>query len=134
MTSRPWNAALFAEIEEHFRQAYGPGFGRVSEIVEVAASPATSLIAFTGKVHPGLDSSPTYRLCLIDVEGGTPDEIDTGGNDAIHPRWSPDGTKILQRMVYKNITADEFDWSWESSSDGGKTWQVMWPIHYKRKP
>jgi Protein of unknown function (DUF1579) len=45
----------------------------------------------------------------------------------------PDGTKTLQRMVFKNITRDEFDWSWEGSKDGGKTWTVMWPIHYKRK-
>jgi hypothetical protein len=44
----------------------------------------------------------------------------------------PDGTKVLQRMVFKNIASDEFDWSWEASTDGGKTWQVNWPIHYKR--
>jgi hypothetical protein len=36
-------------------------------------------------------------------------------------------------MVWKNISAAEFDWSWEASRDGGKTWQVNWPIHYKRK-
>jgi hypothetical protein len=45
----------------------------------------------------------------------------------------PDGTNVIQRMVFKNITANQFDWSWESSSDGGKTWQVLWPIHYKRR-
>lgn len=45
----------------------------------------------------------------------------------------PDGARIIQRMVYKNITPNEFDWSWERSSDGGKTWQLVWPIHYKRK-
>ena len=43
------------------------------------------------------------------------------------------GAKTLQRMVWKNITSNEFDWSWEASQDGGKTWQVNWPIHYKRK-
>jgi hypothetical protein len=43
------------------------------------------------------------------------------------------GTTIIQRMVWKNITANELDWSWEASQDGGKTWQVKWPIHYKRK-
>jgi hypothetical protein len=45
----------------------------------------------------------------------------------------PDHTHILQRMVWKNISQNEFDWSWEASEDGGKTWQVRWPIHYKRK-
>lgn len=44
----------------------------------------------------------------------------------------PDGTTFLQRMVWFNITADAFDWNWESSTDGGKTWQVNWPIKYKR--
>ena len=45
----------------------------------------------------------------------------------------PDGSKLQQRMVFRNITPNELDWSWERSLDGGKTWQVMWPIHYKRK-
>jgi hypothetical protein len=45
----------------------------------------------------------------------------------------PDGTRVLQRMVWKNISATELDWSWERSHDGGKTWEVLWPIHYKRK-
>lgn len=43
------------------------------------------------------------------------------------------GTKSMQRMVWKNITASDFDWSWEASTDGGKTWTVQWPIHYKKK-
>ena len=45
----------------------------------------------------------------------------------------PDGVRVIQRMVWKNISPSEFDWSWEASTDGGKTWQVNWPIHYKRK-
>lgn len=45
----------------------------------------------------------------------------------------PDGAKVLQRMVWKNITPSEFDWSWERSKDKGQTWEVLWPIHYKRK-
>ena len=42
------------------------------------------------------------------------------------------GQEIDQRMIYKNITANSFDWSWEQSTDGGKTWTVAWPIHYVR--
>jgi hypothetical protein len=44
-----------------------------------------------------------------------------------------DGTRVFERMVFKNITPEQFDWSWEGSKDGGKTWSVVWPIHYKRK-
>jgi len=35
--------------------------------------------------------------------------------------------------VFKNITAKEFDWNWEESTDAGKSWQLRWPIHYRRK-
>jgi hypothetical protein len=45
---------------------------------------------------------------------------------------SPTG-KIINRMVYGNITKNSFDWNWESSSDGGKTWKINWHIAYKRK-
>lgn len=44
-----------------------------------------------------------------------------------------EGKRISQRMVWKNIKPTEFDWSWERSEDGGKTWKVVWPIHYVRK-
>ena len=27
----------------------------------------------------------------------------------------------------------ELGWSWEASADGGKTWQINWPIHYRRQ-
>jgi hypothetical protein len=45
---------------------------------------------------------------------------------------NPKGQAIEQRMVYKNIKPDAFDWSWEQSTDGGKSWTVAWPIHYTR--
>ena len=48
-------------------------------------------------------------------------------------RPGPGGKPVKMRMIFKNITADAFDWSWEKSSDGGKTWQVQWPIHYTRQ-
>jgi len=48
-------------------------------------------------------------------------------------RFQPDGKKILLRMLYYNISKESFDWSWDSSIDGGKTWVVNWKIHYKRR-
>lgn len=44
-----------------------------------------------------------------------------------------DGKPMKQRMVFYNIEDDSFDWSWESSLNDGKTWEVKWLIHYKRK-
>lgn len=41
--------------------------------------------------------------------------------------------KIINRMVFYNITPNSFDWSWEASVDGGKSWTPKWQIHYTRK-
>ena len=43
------------------------------------------------------------------------------------------GEACQQRMVWYEIRADKFEWSWERSDDGGKTWRVLWQIHYTRK-
>ncbi len=43
------------------------------------------------------------------------------------------GQEIHQRMIWYNISKDAFDWNWEASTDGGKTWKVNWQIHYTRK-
>lgn len=77
-----------------------------------------------------------WKQTWVDNEGGYLDFVgDFKDGQMILQREGvrPDGTRTLQRMVFKNITPTEFDWSWESSGDGGKTWQVNWPIHYKRK-
>ena len=81
-------------------------------------------------------ASGKWKQTWVDNEGGYLDF--TGGladGQMFFQREAsrPDGTKTLQRMIWKNVTANELDWSWESSVDGGKTWQVQWPIHYKRK-
>lgn len=43
------------------------------------------------------------------------------------------GEKCKQRMIWYHIEADQFDWNWERSDDGGVNWRVLWQIHYKRK-
>jgi hypothetical protein len=43
-----------------------------------------------------------------------------------------DGKTFLQRMVWFDIQPDRFNWHWERSDDGGKTWQVNWKIDYRR--
>ena len=81
-------------------------------------------------------NSDKWKQTWVDNEGGYLDFV--GGfkdGQMILQREAVkrDGTKTLQRMVWKNITPNEFDWSWEASQDSGKTWQVQWPIHYKRR-
>jgi len=43
------------------------------------------------------------------------------------------GREVIQRMVFYDIQQNEFWWNWESSSDEGKSWNLMWKIHYLRK-
>jgi len=77
-----------------------------------------------------------WKQTWVDNEGGYLDfvgDFEAGQMILSREGKRPDGTKVVQRMVFKNIAADEFDWSWESSTDGGKTWTVNWPIHYRRK-
>lgn len=40
--------------------------------------------------------------------------------------------ELIQRMVFYNISENEFDWNWESSKDNSKTWQLNWKLHYSR--
>jgi hypothetical protein len=77
-----------------------------------------------------------WKQTWVDNEGGYLDfvgEFKDGQMILARDAVRPDGTKVVQRMVFKNIKANEFDWRWEASTDSGKTWQVQWPIHYKRK-
>lgn len=76
-----------------------------------------------------------WKQTWVDNEGGYLDfvgEFKDGQMILQREATGKNGAKFLQRMVWKNISASEFDWSWEASQDSGKTWQVQWPIHYKR--
>ena len=43
------------------------------------------------------------------------------------------GKAYVSRMVFYDIKKDSFNWDWEGSTDGGKTWQLNWRINYKKK-
>ena len=76
-----------------------------------------------------------WRQTWVDNTGSYLDFIgDVHDDGAIFERDAKDqnGNPIKQRMVYKNFSKDQFDWSWERSEDNGATWKVMWPIHYTR--
>jgi hypothetical protein len=77
-----------------------------------------------------------WKQTWVDNEGGYLDfvgEFKDGQMVLAREAQRQDGTRIQQRMVWKNMSARDLDWSWERSLDGGKTWQVVWPIHYRRK-
>jgi hypothetical protein len=39
----------------------------------------------------------------------------------------------VQRTRYNNISKNSFDWTFDASADGGKTWTVYYTVHYVRK-
>lgn len=41
--------------------------------------------------------------------------------------------KNQQRMVFKNITENGFNWIWEGTRNGGESWGTLWEINYVRK-
>jgi hypothetical protein len=43
-----------------------------------------------------------------------------------------EGEKVLWRITFRNIRNDGFDWDYDRSRDGGRTWRNLWQIHYSR--
>lgn len=43
------------------------------------------------------------------------------------------GQACKQRMVWYDIRENQLEWNWERSDDNGKSWRVLWQIHYTRK-
>ena len=39
---------------------------------------------------------------------------------------------VLQRMVWLDVRDDGFRWEWQRSTDHGASWQVSWPLAYRR--
>lgn len=77
----------------------------------------------------------TWHQAWADNQGGYFDFYGSVVGDkkmfSTHPS-EKDGKVIQQRMVFYDISDDQFTWDWESTSDGGKTWNLQWRINYTR--
>lgn len=76
-----------------------------------------------------------WKQTWVDSQGGYLDFTGgfADGKMTLSRSFTQGGKTIQQRMVYYHITPAAFDWNWERSDDGGKTWKVNWNIHYTRK-
>ena len=70
-----------------------------------------------------VDNNGSY----LDFTGTFEDEKMTLMRDAVVR-----GEACKQRMIWYNIEANQFDWNWERSDDGGETWRTLWQIKYMR--
>lgn len=97
----------------------------------------TAAIGLRGmSVSTYVPQSKQWKQTWVDNQGSYLDfsgEFTNGAMVLVREATGPQGRKFHQRMVWKNITAEKFDWSWERSLDGGKTWAVNWAIRYTRK-
>jgi hypothetical protein len=44
-----------------------------------------------------------------------------------------DDGEWLQRMIFRNIEAERFDWLWQRTR-GNSSWETLWEISYERLP
>ncbi|MCP5104005.1 MAG: hypothetical protein GY950_11530 [bacterium] len=77
-----------------------------------------------------------WKQTWVDNQGAYLDFTgEINGDKRIFKRqFKNNGKTMMQRMVFFNITKNNFDWNWESSVDSGKTWKLQWQIHYTRAP
>ncbi|MDR7331298.1 hypothetical protein [Roseateles asaccharophilus] len=81
------------------------------------------------------DKSGTWRQAWADNQGGF--FALTGGADGEARFFATEFRQVGdkrqgQRMRFYDIRPDSFTWDWEGSADGGKTWTLMWRLHYRR--
>lgn len=77
-----------------------------------------------------------WKQTWVDNEGSYLDfsgEFNDGKMILSRKSKDKNGNPIQQRMVYYNLSKNDFDWNWEISKDNGKTWDLRWKIHYSRK-
>ena len=77
--------------------------------------------------------SGTWKQLWMDNSGGYlpftggPDEA---GFKLVMDRASDQAPHL--RMIFRNITENGLDWHWQTSADGGETWEDSWHIMYSR--
>ena len=56
-----------------------------------------------------------------------------GGKRVFATELRADGDKLRgQRMVFYAIRPESFSWDWEGTSDGGRSWTLLWRLEYRR--
>lgn len=117
----------------------GKGVNNISKILdgcvifeEFDATPSSPMIGKSVSVYS--KRTGKWHQTWVDNSGGYLDFVGQWQNDRmiLSRSFELKDHNIMQRMVWYNITSDQFDWNWEKSVDGGKTWTVSWQIHYSR--
>lgn len=98
---------LYKQVEEFYRRALEPGFGRPTDADELAVAPDGKSVAFTGTFWESLESKPKSRVCLADLQSGELESVTTGPHDRM-PAWAPDGSLAFLSDRRREGTAEAF--------------------------
>jgi hypothetical protein len=76
-----------------------------------------------------------WRQTWVDDQGGYLELLGgrVDGWFAFERAAPEEGASVRQRMVIRDIAADQFRWIWEASTDAGVTWTPRWEIDYRRR-
>lgn len=44
-----------------------------------------------------------------------------------------EGKPVKQRMIWYDISKNNFQWNWERLDEGSASWKIVWKIQYQRK-
>lgn len=76
-----------------------------------------------------------WQQTWVDSMGSYLSFTGTFDGDTMELRTEPverDGSTVVNRMVFRNITAKSLNWDWQGSRDGGANWADLWTISYRR--
>ncbi len=88
---------LYSDVEDFYRRALGPGFGRTSDVSDPRPPPTGPCIAFRGDQWERLEGHTVGRIGLAASDGSWVRQVTNGPRDDDQPRWSPDGRTLTFR-------------------------------------
>jgi hypothetical protein len=91
---------------------------------------------FEGQSWSAFDpKNKIWRQTWVDNSGGyiAMKILRVGKDLAIQTIPNPKAPLNASRMVFYDVTKESFNWRWEGTTDGGKTWKLNWRLHYQRK-
>lgn len=120
----------------------GQARNRVGKILEgkvieenFEGDPVAAAPRLLGRSLSVLDAGGTWRQAWADNQGGF--FALTGSAEGESRIFATEFRQVGEqrqgkRMRFYDIKPDGFTWDWEGSVDGGKTWTLLWRLHYRR--
>jgi dipeptidyl aminopeptidase/acylaminoacyl peptidase len=93
MTRDVRQTQTYAWAQEHYERVLSPGFGTVTNLLDLAVSPDGSRIAGTAVIRDSLEQVASTKIAVVEVARGELRVLTSGLHDRC-PLWSADGSAI----------------------------------------